>query len=153
MRRKDKDLSDPLRIREILSNASFCHVAMCNGGVPYCVPMCFAYKDEKVYLHSAGEGRKIEILKGNPKVCIIIEHGCSLITSDSPCGYGMRYESVMIEGLACFLHGKEKEYGLEIIAEKYAGYSESPYSAGRIERIAVIAVEMTSCTGRRSGPV
>jgi hypothetical protein len=100
MRRKDKELSDPLIIREILSNASFCHVAVSNGDVPYCIPICFVYKDGNVYLHSAGEGRKIEILSGNPKVCIIIEQGCSMVSSDSPCGYEMRYESVMIEGLA-----------------------------------------------------
>ena len=124
---------------------------MCSADGPYCVPMCFAYQNGRIYLHSAVEGRKISILQQNPKVCILVERGCTLVRACTPCGYGMTYESVMITGEAHFLSGTEKRRGIEIIASKYAGYPGGPYPADQIANIAVIEVLITSWTGRRSG--
>ena len=96
MRRNDKELSDQVRISDILSNALFCHVAMSGSDGPYCVPMCFACYDGKILLHSANEGKKIDILLKNPQVCILIEQGTKLITAQTPCGYGMAYDGHLL---------------------------------------------------------
>ncbi|PWR72948.1 pyridoxamine 5'-phosphate oxidase family protein [Methanospirillum stamsii] len=151
MRRRDKELSDPGEIKNILASSLFCHVGLSDGDFPYCVPMCFAYHKEKVYLHGAGQGKKIEILNNNPRVCIIVEQECSLIKSSTSCEYGMAYESVMIQGTARFLSGAEKSRGLEIISTKYVGAPGGPYPDNQISGIAVIEVTVESCSGRRSG--
>ncbi|NLV26868.1 MAG: hypothetical protein GXY48_06855 [Methanomicrobiales archaeon] len=52
-------MSDLSRINDILSFSPFCHVALCDNNEPYCVPMCFAYHEGRIYLHSADEGKKI----------------------------------------------------------------------------------------------
>lgn len=152
MRRNDKELSDPVRITEILSESPFCHIAMSGKEGPYCIPMCFAYHQGKIILHSAAEGKKIEILHENPQVCILVEKDCTLITAQTACGYGMAYESVMIEGIAEFLDGKKKSDALEHLAKRYAGASGGPYSEAQMANLAVIEVSIISCSGRRSGP-
>ncbi|MDD1725111.1 MAG: pyridoxamine 5'-phosphate oxidase family protein [Methanospirillum sp.] len=99
MRRRDKELTDPERIQSILDDSLFCHLAMCDaGGRPYCLPICFVSHEGRIILHSANEGRKIEVLHDNPRVCLVVERNCHLIRADTPCGYGMAYESVLIEG-------------------------------------------------------
>ena len=153
MRRKDKELTDTERIEQILTGALFCHVALCDHDRPYCVPMCLAYHDGKILLHSADAGRKIDILHTNPHVCIMVETGIQLITGEQPCEYGMAYESVMIEGTASFLRGPGKARALEQIAMQYAHETGAPYTKEQISGIAVIEVIITSCTGRRSGSV
>lgn len=152
MRRKDKELTDPERIAQILKGAQFCHVALCDTNRPYCVPMCFAYHDGKILLHSANAGRKIDIIHANPNVCIMIVTGARLVTGERPCEYGMAYESVMIEGTASFLSGQKKIQALEKISIRYAAESGAPYTEEQITGIAVVEVSITSCTGRRSGP-
>lgn len=84
MRRKDKELKDTSRIENLLTSSPFCHVAMNDGDYPYCIPMCYGYHEGKIYLHSASEGKKIDILRKNSRVCILVEQGCSLIRAESP---------------------------------------------------------------------
>jgi len=153
MRRKDKEITEIERITQILNTALFCHVAMSDDDTPYCVPMCFVHHNGTILLHSACEGKKIEILSKNPRVCITIEQGCELISSKNPCDYGMAYESVMIEGVSTLLIGQRKSEALGIIASKYAGTSGGQYPEESIAHIAVIEVTIKRYSGRRSGSV
>lgn len=151
MRRKDKEIRDPGRIEEILSSSLFCHLSMSDGDTPYCVPICYAYSNGRIILHSADEGRKIDILSKNPKVCILFEQGCEMVRGPSACEYGMRYETVMIEGTARFLTGTEKTSALADLGAKYTKEVVEPYSEDQIRNLAVIEVTITSCSGKRSG--
>lgn len=40
-------------------------------------------------MHSAKEGKKIDLMKRNPEVCFEIDVGVELIRADSPCSFGM----------------------------------------------------------------
>ena len=40
---------------------------------PYVIPMSYAYSDEKLYLHSRGAGKKLDIARNNPKVCFEVD--------------------------------------------------------------------------------
>lgn len=68
MRRKEREICDPEEMESIISRACVCRLAMCEGYAPYVVPLCFGYEGEYLYFHSATEGRKLEILKKNPRV-------------------------------------------------------------------------------------
>ena len=91
MRRKDKEITDKRTIEEIIKNSIVCRVAMCENDLPYVVPMCFGYEKDTIYLHSAKEGEKIDILKSNPNVCIEFDVGADIITSEQACDFGMKY--------------------------------------------------------------
>ena len=67
MRRKDKEITDSKEIRQIIEDAVYCNVAMCQNNNPYVVPMNFGFQEDCIYLHSVNEGWKIDILKENPQ--------------------------------------------------------------------------------------
>ena len=69
MRRSDKEINDPKTILRIIEEAEVCRIALSDGEKPYIVPMNFGYKDNSLYLHSASEGEKIDILKSNNNIC------------------------------------------------------------------------------------
>ena len=71
---------------------------------PYVVPLNFGYIWEEgqliFYFHCASEGRKLDLLRKNPRVAFEMDCGHDLMESDVPCGYGYRFQSVMGCGLA-----------------------------------------------------
>lgn len=103
MRRKDKQITDIKIIEEILAKADVCRIAMCDGGVPYLVPVNFGYRDRALYIHSAHEGRKMDILKKNDHVCFEVETDVEILEGDAACDWGTRYRSVIGSGRARFI--------------------------------------------------
>ena len=65
---KDREIFDFNEIEEIINNTQLCYVAMSLNDEPYVLPFNFAYENRTIYLHSAPEGKKIDILEKNPKV-------------------------------------------------------------------------------------
>jgi uncharacterized protein len=57
--------------------------------------MNFGYKDDILYLHSAPEGKKIDVLKRNPWVCFEVESDLEIINTQIPCKWSMNYTSVI----------------------------------------------------------
>ena len=79
MTRRERQVTDPKAILEILDTCKVVHVAMIDGDEPYMVAMNYGYtmEDEKLtlYLHGATAGRKLDVLKANPKVFVEMECG------------------------------------------------------------------------------
>lgn len=151
MRREDREITDRLLIEEILERGVVCRIALCDGSWPYIVPMNFAYQDNCLYLHSAAEGRKIEILKKNRNVCFEVETECESVQAEKPCNWSMKYQSVIGFGKANFLEDAgQKTKGLDIIVKKYTGKPFTDYDEGMLERLAVIRVDIEKLTGKGS---
>lgn len=113
MRRRDREVTDKEQIKDILNSCKICHVAMIDEGLPYLVPLSYGYewKDEMLILffHSAKEGRKIEVLKKENKVCFEICKEGELSIEDVPCNSGCYFSSVIGNGEVFFIEdGKEK---------------------------------------------
>ena len=66
MRRKEREIKDKKDIERILKDSRVLRLAMVDKDKPYLVPMNFGYRDGALYLHSALEGRKIDLLKKIP---------------------------------------------------------------------------------------
>ena len=68
MRRKDRQITDLHAIRTILDGEDVLHLGLCDGNIPYVVPMSYGYEmtDDgrlTLHLHCAGEGRKLELAR------------------------------------------------------------------------------------------
>jgi len=88
-------------IESVIKRCDVCFVGMVDeNGAPYVLPMNFGYKDKTVYLHSAPDGRKIDILNNNKSVCITFSTDSELVYQHQQvaCSYRMRSTSVMITG-------------------------------------------------------
>ena len=151
MRRKDKEISDKAIMESIIRDSRVCRIALCDGDRPYVVPMCFGYDGRNIFLHSAREGRKIDILKRNPNVCFEFESGCEVKHADKPCSFSMRYRSVMGSGKACFLvDAEERQQAMQLIIGQY---TDKTFVMGdnELKGITIIRIDIDEITGKQSG--
>ena len=98
LRRKDKEITGRSEIEDLLSNVVVGRLGTCLDNVPYITPVNFVYDKNKIYFHSAQEGRKITNIKSNPKVCFEIDEVISIIPRQPPCASSTEYKSVIIYG-------------------------------------------------------
>jgi nitroimidazol reductase NimA-like FMN-containing flavoprotein (pyridoxamine 5'-phosphate oxidase superfamily) len=68
MRRSEREIKDRAVIDAIIRQCLVCRLGLSDGEEPYIVPLCFGYDGEALYVHSASDGRKIDILRKNSRV-------------------------------------------------------------------------------------
>lgn len=154
MRRNDKEIKDKNAIERILNEAQVCRIALCNDNKPYIVPMNFGFKDNYLYLHSACEGRKIDMIKGNNNICFEVDIKNELVKSDEACNWGMKYYSVIGFGNASLINdNNKKKEALDIIMQKYSENTQKTfeYSPSALDKTVIIKVKITKLTGKKSG--
>jgi hypothetical protein len=57
----------------LLSAIKFGRLGLSNRDLPYVIPMSYVYQDGKIFLHSRGNGKKVEYVTRNPKVCFQVD--------------------------------------------------------------------------------
>ena len=150
MRRKKQEVSNPQELKEIFRDAIVCRLAMLDGNVPYVVPLNFGYRDNVLYFHSAGEGKKLELLRQNPDVCFEVESGVEIVQGREACSWGVAFRSIIGYGRAEFVTDADgKRQALDVIMAHYSD-GKFEYSDANITRTTVIRVEISSMTGKRS---
>lgn len=153
MRKKEKEITDRGEIEGILKKEITCCLAMVDDGAPYVLPTTYGYADNKLYFHSAQEGRKIEALKRNPKVSFTVYTDQGLIRGEegNMCKSGAKFRSVIGFGTARFVEGEEKRKGMDVIMRQAFGPLSFNYSSEGFEGMTIIAVDIKEMTGKRSG--
>lgn len=151
MRRKDKEITDRSEMLEIIRRAEVCRLGMCEGDMPYVVPMSFGIDGDRLYFHWATEGRKLDIIRRNPKVCVEFDIDVETIRGEKGCDFGTKYRSVIGFGTACIIEERNEVLrGLDALVLHYGG-EPGGYSDEMLGKIAIIRVDVTSMTGKRSG--
>ena len=141
----DKDF-----IESIIRKCNVCFVGMADtDGTPYVLPMNFGYKDNILYLHSAQEGRSIEILSRNPRVCITFstDHKLQFQHPDVACSYRMCSKSVICWGKVRFEEDFDRKVNaLNIIMQQYSD-KEFTYGAPAVRNVKIweVAIDEISC--------
>lgn len=136
MRRRD--ITSETEILEIIGKARWCHIAMVDGeGKPYLLPMNFGFRDGIIYMHGAQHGKKIDILRQHPSVCVnfSIDHQLRFQSEEVACSYSMKYRSVLAWGKAEFIEdAAEKVSALDIIMAQYSDctFRYNPPSLGEV---------------------
>ncbi len=127
MSRKDREITDRGEIRAILGRAGVLHLAINGGERPYAVPLHYGFCWEEelpvFYVHCAKEGRKLELLRRDPRVFLVIDTPGPLVSGGgTPCRYGALYESVMCAATAEILgEGEEKRRALALLMKTQTG--------------------------------
>lgn len=151
MRRKDKEIKDKKEIESIINISDICRIALSENNSPYIVPVCFGYKDNCLYIHSAADGKKIDIINKNNRVCFEFDVHEGLIRSENPCDWDMKYCSVIGYGRAFFIdRHEEKIMALDIIAVHYSS-NTFDYRTNSVDNVTIIKVEIENLTGKKSG--
>jgi uncharacterized protein len=152
MRRRP--ITTDTEIREIIANARWCHVAMTDlQGMPYVIPLNFGFREDVIYLHGAGHGKKIDILKQNPDVCInfSIDHELRYQNEEVACSWSMKYRSVLAYGKVEFIEDPvEKTAALDIVMSQYTDRSFR-YNPPSLTEVCCFIVKVTRFEGRAFG--
>lgn len=152
MTAKEAFLADE-EINDLLGTAQVGYLALSKDNQPYLVPLNFVYDRQAVYFHCAPEGRKIEYIKANPRICFQTGETGSPISGDSPCSHNYSYRSVIVEGLVEEVTAAdEKEKILRMITAKYAAseVAGGPISSARIANTGVYRITPQVISGKRN---
>lgn len=150
MRRKDRAITDHSEIEAILGSALICHLAMADGTEPYVVPLSFAYADGSLYFHSASQGRKLDILRKNPRVCFcaVLSSGDAVKGGDQPCDWGIAFRSVIGSGTAVFVEDEgEKKKALQAIVKRFDS-RDLPFNGHDFSVTTVLRVDIEQMEGK-----
>ena len=152
MQRKEREITDIKVIEEILLKSEICRIGMIDRGVPYIVPLNYGYFDHAIYMHSALDGKKINLLKANNKVCFEIEYKTAIIKKDIPCEWSTKYRSLIGYGtIEIITDDEQKKHGLDIIMAHYAKTTNNIYKEKKLEKIVILKLRIEQVTGKQSG--
>ncbi len=151
MRRNEREVTDPKAIEEIINSAYVCRIALCGDGMPYIVPMNYGYSDGCLYLHSASEGKKIDLIRKDNRIGFEIESGVGVVRGQTRSGCTMKYSCVVGFGRALLVQDpEEKVRGLEIIMRQHsAAVGEFPRDL--VDRLVLIKIAIEKMTGKLAG--
>lgn len=99
-----EDLTDA-EISDLLMRVGYGHLACCQDDRPYVVPVHYAYDGISIFIYTT-EGKKFEIIRHNPNVCLQVEEVVD----------NRHWLSAVIDGIAIGLtHGPERGRALELV--------------------------------------
>ena len=150
--KREREVTDPGEILEILDKSMVAHVGMVDGDEPYVVPMNYGYTKENgklvVYLHSATRGKKLDMIRANPKVFFEID--CDLVPFEGelPCQYGLSYSSVMGKGVARIVDDVEEKKKAMSILMKTQTQKDFTFEDRLVSIVAVIRIDVEAYTAK-----
>jgi hypothetical protein len=151
MRRKDKVIEDPSEMKRVLLSQKHVTLALCKDGEPYLVTMNHGYDEGQncLYFHCADKGKKLDVLRANPRVWgQALE---DLGYRDGLCDHG--YRTVQFEGTAEFVTDMdEKRHALEVMIDQLEP-DPGPVKArtlepARIKAVGILRVRLVAMTGK-----
>jgi nitroimidazol reductase NimA-like FMN-containing flavoprotein (pyridoxamine 5'-phosphate oxidase superfamily) len=147
-------LTDRREMEEIIRKCQVCHIAMVDPeGMPYVLPFNFGYDDGIIYFHSAGTGKKINILKKKPDVCVEFSTDYFLRFQDEKvgCSYTMKYRSVLAYGKVEFI--EDLQHKTEIMNKVMKNYTsgEFTYNPPSMNEVSCWIVKIVSLEGKING--
>ena len=111
MTKRERQVTDEKQILHILDTAKVLHLGLAVNDEPYVVPMNYGYTMEDgklvLYLHSAVRGKKLDMIRANPRVFFELDCDLAPFEGQKPCQYGLVYSSVMGRGTASILEDVE----------------------------------------------
>lgn len=141
-------------IESVIRECDICFIGMVDkDNIPYVLPMNFGYQDGIVYLHSAQEGRSIEILQEKPNICIAFNSKNEFVHQhpDVACSYRMRSKSVIAWGKVRFEEDTHKKINaLNIIMKQYSG-KPFQYSDPAVKNVKIWCVKLEKITCKEFG--
>ena len=152
MTKRERQITDPEKIRHILDTAKVLHLGLAVDNEPYVVPLNYGYIMEEgkltLYLHSAQRGKKLDMLRANPKV--FFEMDCDLMPFESklPCQYGMVYSSIMGRGVATIVEDvEEKKRAMTVLMKTQSG-KDFEFVDRLVSMVAVVRVDVLEYTAK-----
>jgi nitroimidazol reductase NimA-like FMN-containing flavoprotein (pyridoxamine 5'-phosphate oxidase superfamily) len=152
MRKTNQEIRDRQVLQEILQGAVICRIAMMDGDRPYILPVNYGYSEGCLFIHSAPEGKKIDLLRKNRQVCFEVEDRPEVIKGERACDWTTRYRSVVGYGEVEILADEAgMRRGMEIIMAQHGAPDLIDFNQRNLDRMVILKLRITSMTGKKSG--
>ena len=152
MTKRERQITDPKQIEAILDASKVLHLGLAVDNEPYVVPLNYGYTMEDgklvIYLHGAQRGKKLDMIRRNPRV--FFEMDCDRVPFDGvmPCQYGMVYSSIMGRGLAHIVEDvEEKKKAMTILMKTQTG-KDFVFNEKLVSIVAVIRIDVEEYTAK-----
>ena len=145
-------ITEPDEIARILNNAKVMHMGLAVDNEPYVLPMNYGYVLEEskltLYLHSAVKGRKLDMIRSNPKVSFSIDCDRMPFEGRVACQYGLVYSSIMGKGTATVVEDvEEKKQAMSILMKTQTG-KDFTFEDRLVSIVAVIRIDVSEYTAK-----
>ncbi|MGD9159345.1 MAG: pyridoxamine 5'-phosphate oxidase family protein [Desulfobacteraceae bacterium] len=136
-------------IEKIICEETMGFLGLCMDGVPYVVPLTYAYVEGRILFHCALKGKKLDYIKANPQVCFTV--GKQFEVCRHPHGARCRasHDSVICYGTARVVENMEER--LEVLNRfnrcLQPDAKEIPIEA--VSKCYAVEIKITKMTGRQ----
>ena len=144
---------DERGILDLLARADVGQVALVNAnGMPYVIPVCFVYENERIYFHCAQSGKKLDCLRSNNAVCFSAFEVLGLgVKAETPCNSWTYYRSIVANGTARIIEGREQKIrALRLLSEKYAKGPVGEIPEDSLGRTCVVEIVIDEVSGNKN---
>ena len=152
MTKRERQVTDPAEIRHILDTGKVLHLGLSVNDEPYVVPMNYGYTLEEgklvIYLHSAVKGKKLEMVRTNPRVCFNIDCDRMPFEGRVPCQYGMVYSSILGRGTAALVEDPEDKMEAMSILMKTQTGKDFTFNERLVSIVTVIRIDVQEYTAK-----
>ncbi len=153
VRRKDREITDPNELRQVLKTTKYVTVALCMDNEPYLVSLSHGYDQAKncLYFHCAPEGKKLVYLKANNRVWgqAVLDFG---VTDE--CDYV--YTSVHFSGTMHLIDELgEKQHAIEVLVRQLSLNPEmklAKIKPEKLEKTTIGRIDIDCMTGKKGSP-
>ena len=154
--RKESRAMDSGWALEVMHKAPYITVSFIDEeGKPYGLPLSLASDDDvNWYFHGALEGKKLEVIKTHPEVCLSAVTRCAPTVGPKDGSFTLQFKSAIAFGKAEIVtEDAEKIHGLRLISERFLPQHMDAFDESivrSLSRTAVVRITLTEPpTGKR----
>ena len=151
MSTNEKSMSQ-MEIHVLLQNAEIGRLGLYGKEHPYIVPVNFSFVNGNIYFHGSFEGKKLDLIKMNNRVCFEVDTGLA-IPPEKPGDCSYSYRSVIVYGEARLLGKSEADKFMDAaknLFEKYATSHVPEISEELMEKTQMVEISIHKATGKKS---
>jgi hypothetical protein len=138
---------------DFLKNRDTLRLGLVDNNIPYIVPLNYVLVEDVVYIHSAKDGRKIDLIEVNNNVCIEVDETIGVKQATKGCKFSCFYRSVIATGEAFFIDDIEKKGKiLNLLVSKYAKDEFVKVENDEGNNVHVIGIKITDIKGKELLP-
>ena len=150
-RRKDRTIDDRKEIEALLDRMPVGRLGLTTDEGPYVLSVNYLPTEGCIYFHSAREGKKMDALRDNPRVCFLVEDVGSQVQWKVGCGFSQIYESVICFGNSELVENEEeKRLILDQLTKRFlpSEVSLQPFDPKKVKNTAVVKIKVDWMTAK-----
>lgn len=155
--RRERLIEDESIVNMILEKSKVLHLGLVDGDEPYVVPMNYGHTFENgkltLWLHGARTGRKLDVIRANPKIFVSMECDIEPFEGEVACKYGITYYSLMAKGTAVIVDDIEEKKNALSFLMKTQTQKDFEFTDKLAEVVSIIRIDVSEYTAKhRPGP-